>query len=90
VDRYRPRQPFQGDRTQWLGLGDVFDGAEHPLADENLTGFRFGTDPGCKVRNRADCGIVEATLEPDPAQRGVALAQDSRFVRTEGGTVRPS
>src|SRR4029077_12612997 len=43
------------------------------LAYQDLAGLGLGTETGGEVCDRADGGIVEATLEADLAKRGVAL-----------------
>src|SRR5262252_1239062 len=56
-----------------LDRDGVSDRRENARADEDLTGLGFVAKPRGYVGYRANCGIVEAPLEPDGAERGKSV-----------------
>ena len=69
VRRQRPPDPLQLELTHRLDLHGVLNGHQHPRTDEDLPGLRLVAEPRGDVGDRADGGIVEATLEADGAER---------------------
>ena len=59
--------------THRLDRDRVFDRRENTRTDQDLTGLGFVTKPRGYVGYCADCGIVEAPLEADGAERGKSV-----------------
>src|SRR5437763_12090297 len=68
----RAREAAQRQRADVLGLHQRFDLGVHRLAHEDLAVARLLAEPRAEVRHGADRRVVEASLEADAADGGVA------------------
>ena len=69
----RTSNPFERKLTHRLDCDRIFDRRENTRTDQDLTGPGFVAKPRGYVGYSADCGIVEAPLEPDGAERGKSV-----------------
>ena len=63
----------QGPFAEILHLGDALDRRCQAPAGQDLAVARIGAKPRGEIDDGADRGVVEAILEADAAERGIAL-----------------
>src|SRR5207248_545523 len=71
--RDRPVQSFQCQLAGGFDLGEGLDRALNLAVHQDLSVARLATQPSRKIHDGADRRVVEPALEPDRAQRRVAL-----------------
>src|SRR5687767_4878151 len=72
VGRHGADESLERQLAEGLRLDVRFDGHVHTLSDENLARLGLAAQPGREVGHCAYRAVVEASLEADPAQRGIA------------------
>ena len=70
--------PLSGSSPICVADRHRLGGVEDPLGGQHLPRSGRVAQPGGEVGDAADRGVVEATLEPDPAQGGEALGDPDR------------
>src|SRR5262245_8850937 len=72
-NRYRSRQTLQRDRPEIVRFDHALHGPGHPGRDEDQPGGGFTAEPCCEVRDGPDRAVIQAALEADGPDGGVAL-----------------
>src|SRR5262245_21409953 len=65
IGGHRAAKTFQRQVAHKIGFDQRLDGAENPLADEDLARFGLLAQSRCMVRDSADYRIVRALIETD-------------------------
>src|SRR5882757_3067576 len=72
-DGHRPPDALQRDLADAFAVDKGHHGGVHLAVDEDLAVARFAAKPRGEIDHRSDRRIVEAALEADAAQGGVAM-----------------
>src|SRR3954447_4095320 len=73
VGRHRVLEALQHEVAEMGCLEPRLDGQEYRLADQHLPGLGLAAKTRSEVRNPPDRRIIEAPVEPDPAERRFSL-----------------
>src|SRR5688572_17945017 len=90
VDADGLEEAFQLEVADQLGLDQRLDSGVDRLGDQHLAVAGLGADAGRTVCDRADRGIVVATLEPNPADVRVALVDAEPETKPDIAPAPPS
>src|SRR5262245_34250136 len=72
ICQHRLGEALQRELLERLSLDQRLDRAISTLGNEDLAALGLVAQPGGQVGDRSDRGIVEAALETDPPQGGIA------------------
>jgi hypothetical protein len=73
ISRQGLSDPLQLELAHGLDRHGVLDLRQHPRTNQDLPSLRLIAKPRGNIRHRPDGGVIEASLEPDGAERGEAV-----------------